>query len=103
YANTTPLATTASSAKSMSRDNHAGVSCHLPARSSSFIAATPPPVGLECSTGALNCVLTGPQKGTSTHCTPFSSCQPLNAPHTPCASNACASLQINGVVYIVVR
>ena len=45
---------TASSARSMSRDSQAGVSCHLPARSSSLNAATPPPAGRACSIGALN-------------------------------------------------
>ena len=87
----------------MSRESHAGVSCHLPARSSSLNAATPPPAGRACSIGALNVVLTGPQNGASTHCVPSSSCHALSAPQMPLASNACASLQMSGVVCSVVR
>src|SRR6266545_3447074 len=83
YAKTMPLATTVSSPMSMSRDSHAGVSCHLPPTSSSLSAATPPRVGRLCSIGALNVVLTGPQNGTRTHCVPCGSCQALSAPQTP--------------------
>src|SRR6187549_2345740 len=83
YTNTIPLAVTVSSARSMSRDSHAGVSCHLPPTSSSLSTATPPPLGRLCSIGALNFVLTGPQNGTSTHCVPCGSCQAPRAPQTP--------------------
>src|SRR5262245_28276072 len=98
YAKTIPLAMTVSSARSMSRDSQAGVSCHLPATSSSLSAAMPPPLGRLCSIGALNCVLTGPQNGTSTHCVPWGSCQAPRAPQTPTLSNAWESAQISGVV-----
>ncbi len=87
----------------MSRDSQAGASCHFPARSTSLNAATPPPAGRDCSIAALNCLLTGPQNGTRTHCVPVGSCHALSEPHTPRPSNACASLQMSGVVCSVVR
>ena len=52
---------------------------------------------------SLKPVLTGPQKGTSTHCVPAASCHVLNAPQTPTPSNACESAQMSGVVCRVVR
>ena len=88
----------------MSRDSQAGV--ELPARRHarcSLNAATPPPVGRACSIGALNVLADRPQNGASTHCVPLASCHALSAPQMPRASNACASLQMSGVVCSVVR
>src|SRR5262245_25356918 len=93
YANTTPLAITGGSARSISREIQAGVSVYLPALSSTLKATTAPFLTAPFSTGAVNLECFGPQKGDNTQRVPLASSQLASEPHTPAEAKLTSSLQ----------
>src|SRR6266699_1172133 len=103
YAKTTPFATTGGSARFMSREIQAGVSCRPPSRSSSLNAAIAPSVTSPCSTGALKSECLGPQNGANTQRVPFASTQLASAPQMPAEAKLTPSLHKSGVRYRGVR
>src|ERR1700727_1105464 len=93
----TPLAITGGSARFISREIHAGVSCHFPFFSSTLKATIAPYFTGPFSMGALKAECFGPHIGVSTQRTPLESSQLAREPQMPADAKLTSSLQISGL------